>query len=73
MILETILFLETEAFNDLIQFSIQDISSLPIFKLEQFLSSRFLSLTNENELFEYILQLIKEDPNNLSLIEYIYF
>jgi hypothetical protein len=42
-------------------------------KFNQIILSSFLHLTNEEELFEIILNKIKEDSLNISLIKYIYF
>jgi hypothetical protein len=54
--------------NDIIQ-----ISALPIDSIERIISSHFLHLQSENQLFEFVQRQIQENREYLSFLRYIYF
>jgi hypothetical protein len=75
LLIETSLFVEVEVemLKNIIQISLQDISLFLSIKFREILSSPFIYLNNETELFQLILDQIQEDRNNISLIKHIYF
>jgi hypothetical protein len=58
---ETILFVEIEILKDFFPFSIENLSSFSKSIVKQILSLSFIHLTNENQIFEFILKQIKSD------------
>jgi hypothetical protein len=47
---------------------ISQISSLPIYSIESIISSYFLRLRNENQLFEFVRNQIKENRESLNFL-----
>jgi hypothetical protein len=52
---------------------ISQISSASIDSIESILSSHFLHLRSENQLFDFVQNLIKENRENLNFLRYVYF
>jgi hypothetical protein len=52
---------------------ISQISSVPIYSIESIISSYFLRLRTENQLFEFVQQQIQENREYLSFFRYVYF
>jgi hypothetical protein len=52
---------------------ISQIPSIPIYSIDNILSSHFLHLRNENQLFEFVQNLIKENRESLNFLRYVYF
>jgi hypothetical protein len=71
--IKTIFFVEIEMLKYFIHIFIEDIPLLSELIIEKVYLSSFLHLNNEHEIFQYILNKIKENRNNISLIKSIYY